>query len=550
MDRLSRVSLFALFASILLPVAAAAQVMAPPAPPAPAPPPQAAPPMPAPPAMPAARPAPAPQAPSPAPAALYVPPVVIDTDAIQSAMEAARAVAVDSGAIREAAQQASEQAREAVEAAREKMQFNGLPGVPGLAGLPALAPMAFAWDQQDFSKVLRGQSTDSSYNRGLSLLMQHQYENAITMFDRVIADKSTHSDGALYYKAWALSKLGRSDEAVAAINELKSSYSSSPYLSEARTLEAGVKKLGPGQVDDDDIKLLAIQAIQYSDPDKAVATCEGVLNGTNSLAVKERAIYVLALIDRPEAHQLLLSYAKGKGNPELQREAITYLGARNAKQPTKSAELIDIYNSTTQVDVKMAVISAFRSAGDKESLMSIASGQGFGAGRGGRGIGVGGTPMAPVVAQADQMGLRTRAISNLSDLASPQELWPLYEKEENKDLRAEWVSTFSSMGALDQLVQIVKTEKDPVVRQRAIRALGNQKSDKTGTMLTDLYTGGDKDTKEAVISAFGSQNNADGLVAIARKETDKDLRLKIVRQLVDMAPRSKAAADYLMEIVK
>ncbi len=544
MDRMSRVSLFALFASLLLPVVAAAQVMAPPMPP---PAPQA--PLPAPaPQAPPAPPTPAAQAPPPAPAALYVPPAFIDPDAIQSAVEAARAVALDSRAIQETARQASEQAREEMDAAREKMQLNELPGLPGLHGLPALAPMAFAWDQQD-GYLMRGPSTDSSYNRGLSLLMQHQYENAITMFDRVIAAKSTHADGALYYKAWALSKLGRSDDAVAAINELKSSYSSSAYLGEARTLEASVKKLGPGQVDDDDIKLLAIQAIQYSDPDKAVATCEGVLNGTNSLAVKERAIYVLALIDRPEAHQLLLSYAKGKGNPELQREAINYLGARNAKQPTKSTELIDIYNSTANVDVKMAVISAFRSAGDKASLMSIASGQGFGVGRGGRGMGTPEAPMAQV-AQADQMGLRTRAISNLSDLASPQELWPLYEKEENKDLRGEWVSTFSSMGALDQLVQIVKTEKDPTVRQRAIRALGNQKSDKTGTMLTDLYTSGDKDTKEAVISAFGSQNNADGLIAIANKETDKDLKLKIVRQLVDMAPRSKAAADYLLTFIK
>jgi hypothetical protein len=53
-----------------------------------------------------------------------------------------------------------------------------------------------------------------------------------------------------------------------------------------------------------------------------------------------------------------------------------------------------------------------------------------------------------------------------------------------------------------------------------------------------------------VISAFGSQNNADGLIAIANKETDKDLRLKIVRQLVDLAPRSKAAADYLLTFIK
>jgi HEAT repeat protein len=534
MERMSRVSLFALFASLLMPVVAAAQVMAPPMPPGP-------PPAPAP----VAAPAPA-QAPAPAPRALYAPPVFIDSDAIQGAIEASRAVAENSQAIREAAQQAAEQAREAAAAARENFRLDGL------AGLPALAPMAYAWDMQDsFPMGFRGQSSDSNYNAGLSLLMQHQYENAIIRFDRVIAAKGTHSDGALYYKAWALSKLGRSDEAVAAINELKTSYGSSAYLGEARTLEASVKKLGPGQVDDDDIKLLAIQAIQYSDPDKAVATCEGVLNGTNSLAVKQRAIYVLALIDRPEAHALLLSYAKGKGNPELQREAITYLGARNAKQPTKSAELIDIYSSSSDVDVKMAVISAFRSAGDKASLMSIASGQGLGMGRGmgaTDAVGRGGRLGAPA-AQID-MGLRSRAISNLSDLASPQELWPLYEKEENKDLRAEWVSTFSSMGALDQLVQIVKTEKDPAVRQRAIRALGNQKSDKTGSMLTDLYAGGDKDTKEAVISAFGNQNNADGLVAIARKESDKDLRLKIVRQLVDMAPRSKAAADYLMEIVK
>jgi HEAT repeat protein len=538
MERMSRVSLFALFAlfaSLLMPVVATAQVMAPPMPPAPA-------------ALPAPAPvaAPAPLPPDPArapraPRALYVPPVFIDTDAIQSAVEAGRAVAVNSQAIREAAQQAAEQAQEAVAAARASVWD----GMPGLAGLRGLAPMAYAWDMQDFPQSFKNTTSDSNYSSGLSLLMQHQYENAINRFDRVIAAKGSHSDGALYYKAWALSKLGRSDEAVAALGDLKKSYSSSGYLGEARQLEANVKKLGPSEVDDDDIKLLAIQAIQYSDPDKAVATCEGVLNGTNSLAVKRRAIYVLALIDRPEAHTLLLSYAKGKGNPELQREAISYLGARNAKQPTKSTELIDIYSSSTDVDVRLAVISAFRSAGDKASLMQIASGQGIGMGRG-RGIGA---PDAPA-AQIDMMGLRSRAISNLSDLASPQELWPLYQKEENKDLRSEWVSTFSSMGALDQLEQIVKTEKEPAVRQRAIRALGNQKTDKTGAMLTNLYAGGDKDTKEAVISAFGNQNNADGLVAIARKESDKDLRLKIVRQLVDMAPRSKAAADYLMEIVK
>ena len=523
MERMSRVSLIAVFAS-LLPIAAAAQVPVPAAPPAP-PPPMAPPAAPAPVAVPLPMIAPAvplvemPMAP-PALGQVYV-----DRDAIQRAVEAARSI--DTEAIRDQARAAADAARAQADQAREMARMD-----IDMSGM-RLAPMAYAygWDQ-DFQAFRT--TGDSNYSQGLSYLQSRQYENAIARFDRVIAAKSTHADGALYYKAWALSKLGRSDDAVAALNDLKKSYASSPYLAEARTLEANVKKLGPDQVDDDDIKLLAISAIQYSDPDKAVSVCESVLNSTNSLKVKQRAIYVLALIDKPEAHQLLLSYAKGKGNPELQREAITYLGARNAKQPTKSAELIDIYNATSDVDVKMAVISAFRSAGDKQTLMRIASGQGLG-------VGVGGSGQTTV--------LQSRAISNLSDLASPQELWPLYQKEENKDLRSEWISTFASMGAIDQLQQAVKTEKEPAVRARAIRALGNQKADKTGTALTELYNSGDKDTKLAVIQAFGNQNNADALVAVGRKESDKDLRLKVVQELAGMARTSKVAADYLAELI-
>ena len=538
MERMSRVSLIAVFAS-LLPIAAAAQVpvpAAPPAPPAPMTPPA--------PVAPVAAPAPmAVPAPMIAPAVPLVempiaPPalgqVYIDRDAMQRAVEAARSI--DADAIRDQVRAAADAVRAEADQAREMARMN-----IDMSSM-RMAPMAYAygWDQDFQSFRATG---DSNYSQGLSYLQSRQYENAIARFDRVIAAKSTHADGALYYKAWALSKLGRSDDAVAALNELKSAYGSSPYLPEARVLEANVRKLGPSQVDDDDIKLLAISAIQYSDPDKAVSVCESVLNSTNSLQVKRRAIYVLALIDKPEAHQLLLSYAKGKGNPELQREAITYLGAHNAKQPTKSAELIDIYNATSDVDVKMAVISAFRSAGDKQTLMQIASGQGVG-------LGVGNGKAMTVISQAQIDGLKSRAISNLSDLASPQELWPLYQKEENKDLRSEWISTFASMGAIDQLQQAVKTEKEPTVRARAIRALGNQKIDRTGTMLTDLYANGDKDTKNAVISALSNQNNADGLISIARKETDKDMKLAIVRRIAEMAPHSKAAADYLLEFVK
>jgi HEAT repeat protein len=518
---MKRLSLFLALASLVPAVAAAQRI----------PPTPQAPPAPAPVAAPLPPQAPLPPRAAAAPRPPFEPFVMIDSDAIDNAVRAATA-RIDALDMQE------------VVAAREAAQ-EAVAGARALSAVAPLARISAEWDMQDWP--MRGATTsDANYSSGLSLLQQRQYDQAVVRFDRVIAAKGTHADGALYYKAWALSRLGKSDDAVATLAELRKSYGSSRYLSDAKTLEADVKKLGPSQVDDDDIKLLAIQSLQNTDSDRSVPLLEGVLNATNSLALKKRALYVAALIDRPEAHQLLLSYAKGKGNPDLQREAITYLGVRGSKQQTSSADLIAIYNSNPDVDVRMAVISAFRSAGDKNSLMYIASGRGIGSGRGvGTAVLAGDTPMAMTMAE------RTRAIGNLSDLASPQELWPLYQKEENKDLRAAWVSTFASMGAVDQLTQVVKTEKEPTVRQRAIRALGNLKADKTGSLLADLYnTDSDRDTKKSVISALGNQNNADGLVVIARKETDRDLKLEIVRQLVDMAPHSKVAADYLMEIVK
>ena len=107
------------------------------------------------------------------------------------------------------------------------------------------------------------------------------------------------------------------------------------------------------------------------------------------------------------------------------------------------------------------------------------------------------------------------------------------------------------MGAVDQMVQVLKTEKDPGVRQQAIRSLGNMKTEKTGPMLVEMYGAEqDKDNRKAVISALANQNNAEGLVAIARKESSLDLKTEIVRRLSDMAPHSKVAADYLMEVIK
>lgn len=491
---------------MIVPALAAAQVPppTPPPPPAPAP-------------APAARPAPAPAmpVPPPPPAVMAMPPldqVYVDDsvrDAIDRARDAARFVDEDQ------TRMIAERAREDADLARERIR----------EAMPAMR-----LDLQD-SKfgIMSGQDSESSsYSSGLSLLQNRQYDQAIVRFDRAIAQKGTHADGAWYWKAFAQYKLGKTEDALTSIATLRKDFPQSRYLPDAKILEADVRKPAIDRIDDDEIKLLAIQGIQNSDPAKAAQLAATLLSNTNSLRVKRQALYILALSDQPSAHELLLSYAKGNGNPDLQREAINYLATRRTKQPTTSSELKQIYESTQDPSIRRAIIDAYRMTGDKASLLSVAS--------------AGGTSVE----------IRSQAIRNLSDVAAPTDLWALYQKEEDKDLRIAMVRSFSSMGAVDQLLQIAKSDKDPSVRQQAIRSLGSQKVDKTGATLVEMYNSeSDKDTKMAIISALANQNNDTGLVALARKETkDIELKRQLVTKIAEMSGRSKVAQDYLLEVIK
>ena len=487
-----------------LPLSVAAQTPpVPPTPPSPVPVP--APPVPTPMAVPV----------PPVPPRPMIAPVYVDEYAMQEAVRAAReASRIDA----EAARHMAEEARQAAKAVTHEM-----------------ADFKFHledWHLQDraFSFSF-SQEGDSNYSSGLNHLNQRQYDQAIARFDRAIAQKSPRSDAAMYHKAYAQFRLGQTTDAVATIAQLRRDYPQSRYLNDAKVLEADARRLKPEQIaaNDDEIKLLAINAMQHSDPERAIPLLEEQLSKNNSLSVKKRAIFVLAQISNPKARAILLNYAKGAGNPDLQLEAIRYLVVNRDKQTASatSAELQQIYSTTQDTAVKLAIIGAFRNSNNTPALVSIA--------------GQAGTPVA----------IRQSAVSGIASIGTPQDLWALYQKEENRDLRLQMVSAFGSMQALEQLNQILKTEKDPEVRRRAVRSLGGLRTEQTGKMLVDMYgTETDVDTRKAVISALASQNNAEALVAIAKKETNPPLKTDIVRRLTELASRSKVAQDYLMELIK
>jgi hypothetical protein len=204
-------------------------------------------------------------------------------------------------------------------------------------------------------------SDDRLYEQGQRALDRSEWDQALTEFSRVASGGGPRADGALYWKAYTLNKLGRRDEAIAAIADLRKSYAKSRWLDDAGALEIEVKQaagqnVSPDAQPDEELKLMAINALVNSDPDRAMPLLENLLKGSQSPRLKERALFVLAQSGSPRAQQLLEQVARGNGNPDLQLKAIRYLGMSH--QQTGAPILAEVYSSASDNNVKRTVINA------------------------------------------------------------------------------------------------------------------------------------------------------------------------------------------------
>ena len=103
-------------------------------------------------------------------------------------------------------------------------------------------------------------------------------------------------------------------------------------------------------------------------------------------------------------------------------------------------------------------------------------------------------------------------------------------------------------GNTAKLIEIARTEKDPELRKRAIHHLGTTDAAAAGDALVAIYgSTQDLETRKRVLEALFVQGNARQLVAVARKETNPELRKAAVSSLSHM--QSKEATDFLLEIL-
>jgi HEAT repeats len=364
------------------------------------------------------------------------------------------------------------------------------------------------------------------YDEGREALDEERYERAAQKFAELAKSNGKEMDAALYWKAYAENRLGKRDSALATIADLKHRFPQSRWQRDASALEIEVRQRTgqsphPDGQSDDDLKMLAIQGLMNSDPDRALPLLEKVLNGTGTPREKSKALFVIAQSGKPEARQILGRIASGQSNPELQRKAVEYLGMFGGSEAHKT--LAEVYAKSGDEGVKRAILRSYMIAGDKEDLFAAAKGE-------------------------KDDGVRREAIRQLGLVHGIDELQQLYQKETSMELKREILQAFFLAGDSKKIVEVASGEKDPELRRAAIRNLGLINSADSAQALKTIYAKEtDRELREEVLNAYFLQGNAAALVAIARSEKDPELKKTAVSKLSLM--NSKEGAEYLMEIL-
>jgi HEAT repeat protein len=398
--------------------------------------------------------------------------------------------------------------------------FSG-PRTPAQATAPGLS---FAESQNTSDKA---REEDEAYEAAQDALNSEEFANAVNGFDNVIKMHGRKADAATYWKAYALNKQGNRAQALTAIAELRKNYPQSKYLHEAGVLEMETKSSAghPPNLEnvpqDEELRVLALRSLINSDPERAIPILDKVIHSNDSRKMKDQALFVLSQSNSEKAQQSLLSIAKAGDDPDLQKRAIRYLGMNGNSR--NRAILKEIYTSSANPEVKKAVFQGWLMCGAKDDVLAVAQ-------------------------QEKSPELRKEAIRYLGIMGGRSELRQMIKQEADRDVKDALLQALGISGDVQGMTEFAQNDKDLEVRRRAIRNLGIFGGQEGTNTLVSIYSSqADIDTKKEVINALFLNGAAKQMVALARKETNPELKKAWVQKLSLMS--SPEITEYMMELL-
>ncbi len=364
------------------------------------------------------------------------------------------------------------------------------------------------------------------YDEGQKALREQNWTEAADQFKQAIKTDKDNADASMYWRAHALYKAGRKNEAERQVRSLERKYPDSRWVKEARVLQIEHEGSAPvlaGATDesgmDEELRMFALAQLMDRDPERALPLVLDMIQNTDSDSVRRDTLFMLGMSEDPRAQQAIAQIARDSKDPDLQVEAIHMLGIAS-KQPSL-ALLTDLYRESDSVQVKEAVIQAYIVGDESESLVDLLKSE-------------------------QNPELQTEIIHAMGVMDATDDLRGLYPTLASQETRVAALEALSIAGDSQTLREVLNTETDPELRKAAIHGIAMDDGKDAAALLQSIYdNAASVEEKREVLEALVMIDEAEDLaLKIVRTETDPELRRNAIHMLGVMEATEEMAALY------
>ena len=327
----------------------------------------------------------------------------------------------------------------------------------------------------------------SLYRAGHSALDRRDWLGAVQQFRSLEAElarsRSAGRDAALYWQAYALDKSGDRPGAIGLSQKLLAEFPDSAWADDAEELLGG-EAAGIGEGD----RLMALDAMMVSAPEKAVPILTQVLAGDHNDRIKKRALFILVQIAPKAAVDAIEAILAGSHSIALKREAIQTLAL--AGDSAVIPRLIAYYDRENDAALKRAVIDAGLIGGHVDLVLAVARSE-------------------------SDAELQSHAIRVLGAMGQSAKVAELLPQLTDSDAQRSAVDALAIAGDADALAALVRSSAPVKVRVHAVRALNIVPAGRSVPVLIALYRDErDPDVRRTLLHALSSSDDAAALKAI------------------------------------
>jgi len=390
---------------------------------------------------------------------------------------------------------------------------------------------------------------DSAFRVARRALDAGDYRQAAELFGQVTDryPRTAQAADALYWQAFALFRAGNVSNLTAALASLESLNSRYP-ASAANRNDAGPLRMRvcgelarrgdsrcaedvaaaaappqgqaqscPGENDENDERIMALNALMNMNSDAAVPILERTLARRDacSQGLRKKAVFIISQKRSANVVDVLLKVAREDPSVEVREQAIFWLG--NVGDDRVVDVLANLVTSSSETGIREKAIFALsntRSAKASQVLRDIAQ-----------------RDNAP-------KEVREQAIfwlGNRRDAESASFLRTLYARLTDQDLKERVLFSVANQRAEDNgkwLLDIAMNANEPMeLRKSALFHAGSNRAASVADVGALYDRVSDKQMKEQVIFTLGQRRDTeavDKLMAIAGKDADKDMRSKAI----------------------